>query len=218
MLGMTAMYYLAKKYTTPDPSALIVGSFEEGQLLFKIGTVDQFLVWFAQRITSAVTDKISGRHFFCANSEGSGSSGLHWVSFVVIIDLGQHGAAAMANAAHRDDFFGDVSDPEEDAVYDKKDQILSGVSGALNDDDSFISGDHTESVTNSDCDSADWKDITESDLDSQTLSDLESQSFLPDGHDIALPSEDELRDNCGSDSDEGLIDRFEPQHLDFSND
>ena len=140
---------------------------------------------------------------------------LRWVSFVATIDLGQHGAAAMANAADRDDFFGDVSDPEEDAVYDKKDQILSG---ALNDDDSFISGDHTESVTNSDCDSAEWKDIAESDLDSQTLSDLESQSFLPDGHDIALPSEDELRDNCGSDSDEGLIDRFEPQHLDFSND
>ena len=137
MLGMTAMYYLAKKYTTPDPSALIVGSFEEGQLLFKIGTVDQFLVWFAQRIITSVTDKISGRHFFCANSEGSGSSGLHWVSFVVTIDLGQHGAAAMANAADRDDFVGDVFDPEEDAVYDKKAQILSGVSGALN-DDSFI--------------------------------------------------------------------------------
>ena len=118
------------------------------------------------------------------------------------------------------DFFGDVFDPEEDAVYDKKAQILSGVSGALNDDDSFIGGDDSESMKNSDCDSAEWKYIGESDLDSQTPSDLESQSFPPDGDDISFPSEDELGDNCGSDSDSDacLIGRFEPQHLHFSDD
>jgi len=75
-----------------------------------------------------------------------------------------------------------------------------------------------QSVTNSDCDSAEWKDIGESDLDSQARSDLESQSFLPDGDDIAFPSDDELGDNSCSDSDEGLIDCFEPKHLDFSDD
>ena len=55
-------------------------------------------------------------------------------------------------------------------------------------------------MTNSDCDSAEWKDIGESDLDSQTRSDLESQSYPPDGDDISFPSEDELGNNCGSDS------------------
>lgn len=103
----------------------------------------------------------------------------------------------------------------------KKAQILSGVvSGALNDDDTFIGGDSSESVTNSDCDSAEWKDIGESDLDSQTRSDLESQSYPPDGDDISFPSEDELGNNCGSDSDSDsfLIGRFEPQHLHFSDD
>jgi len=159
------------------------------------------------------------RHFYCANSEGSGSSGLHWVSFVVIIDFGQHGAAAAANAADCDDFFGDVSDMEEIAVYDKKAQVVSGDSGALNDDDSLIGGENSESITNSDCESAEWEDISESDLDNDTFSDLESQSFLPDGDDIStVPSEDAFGDIFGSDPDEGLIDRFEPQHFDFSED
>jgi len=55
-------------------------------------------------------------------------------------------------------------------------------------------------------------------LTAKLLSDLESQSFLPDGGDIAFPSEDELGDNCGSDSDEGFIDRFELHNVYFSND
>jgi hypothetical protein len=97
------------------------------------------------------------------------------------------------------------------ADYDKKAQVVSGDCGELNDGDSLIGGENSESITSSDCESAEWEDISESDLDNDTFSDLESQSFLPDGDDdISFPSDDELGDNCGSDSVAGLIGHFEP--------
>jgi hypothetical protein len=112
MLGMTAIYYLAKKYLSPDSFALVDDSMVEGYMPFTLGPIDHFLVWFAKIITSAVRNSNSGRHFYCANSEGSGSSGFHWVSIVVTTDFGVSGGASPENVDD-EDFFRNIPDPEE---------------------------------------------------------------------------------------------------------
>jgi hypothetical protein len=54
---------------------------------FECVTFDQLLVRIAQRLRSAVSDRIVGTFYFCANSEGTGSRGFHWVSAIVVIKI-----------------------------------------------------------------------------------------------------------------------------------
>ena len=56
---------------------------------FKCVTFDQLLVDIAKSITTAAVSHAASTSYFCANSEGSGSKGFHWVSAIISIDFGE---------------------------------------------------------------------------------------------------------------------------------
>ena len=60
---------------------------------FKCVTFDQLLVDIAKIITTAALSNAASASYFCANSEGSGSKGFHWVSAILSIDFGEAIAA-----------------------------------------------------------------------------------------------------------------------------
>ena len=55
---------------------------------FECVTIDQLLVRIATKITRGARELTGGKYYFCVNSEGSGSSGYHWVSCVLDIRFG----------------------------------------------------------------------------------------------------------------------------------
>ena len=55
---------------------------------FECVTIDQLLVRIATKITRGARELTGGKYYFCVNSEGSGSSGDHWVSCVLDIRFG----------------------------------------------------------------------------------------------------------------------------------
>ena len=61
---------------------------------FKCVTFDQLLVDSAKSITTAAVSHAASTSYFCANSEGSGSKGFHWVSAIISIDFGEVIAAS----------------------------------------------------------------------------------------------------------------------------
>ena len=56
---------------------------------FKCVTFDELLVDIAKSITTAAVSHAANTSYFCANSEGSGSKGFHWVSAILSIDFGE---------------------------------------------------------------------------------------------------------------------------------
>ncbi len=67
----------------PDPRA------HEGFVSwpFECATFDQLLVRIAQCLQRAVTARAVGSFYFCANSEGTGSSGFHWVGAILVVQI-----------------------------------------------------------------------------------------------------------------------------------
>ena len=80
---LAARYMEVAGRRNPDPRA------HEGLVSwpFECVTFDQLLIRIAHFLQHAVTTLAVGPFYFCANSEGTGSCGFHWVSAILVVQI-----------------------------------------------------------------------------------------------------------------------------------
>ena len=106
---------------------------------FKCVTFDQLLVEIAKSITTAAVSHAASASYFCANSEGSGSKGFHWVSAILSIDFGEaiaansplvHGVANdYAGRSQLTETCADIVVEDDDVITDTDEAELSSDDG-----------------------------------------------------------------------------------------
>jgi len=133
---------------------------------FKCVTFDQLLVDIAKSITTAAVSHAPSASYFCANSEGSGSKGFHWVSAILSIDFGEAIAAIPPLV---------IGVANDDAGHS---QLTEACADIFEDGDVITDADEAElsSDDGKDLDSVSHKSFFEFDSDPDIHSDLDLRS------------------------------------------